>query len=110
MSYSPHAGFLSTSNNSTTILAGAATFTGVGEQNETPDVFCSCYADVAGTLYFDFSDDGTDWRAHPTDGYTISAGIHEFHIARKGPLYFRVRYVNGASAQATFQLYTYFGW
>lgn len=102
-------GVASSTNNSTTPLTGAATFTGTAEQNEYPDVMCSCYADVAGTLYFDFSVDGTNWRTFPTAGFVVSAGIHEFHTAVKGPRYFRVRYINGASAQSTFQLYTYYG-
>lgn len=110
MSYSPLAGIQSTSNTSTTPLSGGATFTGTAEQNNLPDVMVSCYADVAGTLYFDFSVDGTNWRTFPSSGFTVSAGIHEFHTAVKGPRYFRARYVNGGSAQATFQLYTYYGW
>lgn len=110
MSYTPLHGFQSSSNNSTTPLASGATFTGTGEQNNVPDVMVSCFSDTAGTLYFDFSVDGTNWRTFPTDGFTVTASIHEFHIARKGPRYFRVRFVNSASTQTTFQLYTYFGW
>lgn len=102
-------GLSSTVNSSTTPLSGGATFTGTGEQNFFPDVMASCYADVAGTLYFDFSIDGTNWRTFPTTGFTVSAGIHEFHTAVKGPRYFRARYINGGSAQATFQLKVYYG-
>ena len=101
--------FESSANSSTSTLLGAATFTGTSELNTQPDVMVSCYADVAGTLYFDFSINGTDWRTFPTSGFVVSAGIHEFHTAVKGPRYFRVRYVNGASAQSTFQLQTYYG-
>ena len=97
------------SNNSTDTLSGGATFTGTAEQNNFPDVMVSCFSDTAGTLYFDFSVDGTNWRTFPSSGFSVSAGIHEFHTAVKGPRYFRVRFVNGASAQSTFQLYTYFG-
>lgn len=96
-------------NSTTSTLAGGATFTGTAEQNDYPDVMCSCYADVAGTLYFDFSVNGTDWRTFPTNGFAVSAGVHEFHTAVKGPRYFRVRFVNGASAQSTFQLFIYYG-
>ena len=109
MAYIGKGGVQSTVNSSTSTLAGAATFTGTAEQNSLPDVMASCYADVAGTLYFDFSVDGTNWRTFPTNGFAVSAGIHEFHTAVKGPRYFRVRFVNGASAQSTFQLYIYFG-
>lgn len=96
-------------NSTTTPLSGAATFTGTAEQNDYPDVMCSCYADVAGTLYFDFSVNGTDWRTFPVSGFSVAAGIHEFHTAVKGPRWFRVRFVNGSSAQTTFQLFTYYG-
>jgi hypothetical protein len=111
MSYIPDAAFgvSGTANSSTTPLSGGATFTGTAELNRYPDVLASCYADVAGTLYFDFSINGTDWRTFPTNGFSLSAGLHEFHTAIKGPRYFRVRYVNGASAQAVFQLSVYYG-
>tara|TARA_R110000868_G_C10909240_1_gene764854 strand:+ start:59 stop:1987 length:1929 start_codon:yes stop_codon:yes gene_type:complete len=102
-------GLVSTVNSSTTPLSGGATFTGVAEQNFFPDVMASCYADVAGTLYFDFSIDGTNWRTFPSAGFTVSAGIHEFHTAVKGPRHFRCRYINGGGAQATFQLQIYYG-
>jgi len=96
-------------NSTVTPLSGAATFTGAGEQNDWPDVGVSCYADVAGTLYFDFSVNGTDWRTFPTNGFAVAAGIHEFHTAVKLGRYFRARFINGASAQSTFQLFTYYG-
>lgn len=102
-------GIQSDGNTTTTPLTGGATFTGTAEQNSFPDVMCSCYSDTAGTLYFDFSVDGTNWRTFPTGGFAVAAGIHEFHTAVKGPRYFRARFVNGSSAQSAFQLYTYFG-
>lgn len=109
MSFTPGFGIQSTGNTTTTPLAGGATFTGTAEQNAAPDVMVSCYSDVAGTLYLDFSVNGTDWRTFPTSGFVVAAGIHEFHTAVKGPRYFRARFVNGAAAQTTFQLYTYYG-
>ena len=110
MAYIPTRESEASSNNVTTsTLSGSATFTGTGELNLYPDVMVSCKADVAGTLYFDFSVDNTNWETFPSNGFTISAGIHEFHTAVKGPRYFRVRYVNGSSAQSTFRLYTYYG-
>lgn len=98
-------------NSTITTLAGGASFNASagGEQNDWPDVGVSCYADVAGTLYFDFSVNGTDWRTFPTSGFAVAAGIHEFHVARKLGRWFRARYVNGSSAQSTFQLFTYYG-
>lgn len=105
----PGYGIQSTGNTSTATLGSSATFTGTSEQNPFPDVMCSCYSDTEGTLYFDFSVNGTDWRTFPVQGFSVSAGIHEFHTAVKGPRYFRVRFVNGSAAQSTFQLYTYYG-
>jgi len=102
-------GFASTNNTTTTPLGSGATYTGTSEQNNHADVMCSCYSDTAGTLYFDFSVNGSDWRTFPPAGFDVAAGIHEFHTAVKGPRHFRVRFVNSASAQSTFQLYTYFG-
>ncbi len=94
-------------NSTITPLAGAATFTGTGEQNPFEGALISCYADVIGTLYVDFSVNGTDWRQ--VNSYSIPAATHQTHIVTKGPLYFRVRFINGAGAQAAFQLYTFFG-
>ena len=96
-------------NTTTTNLASGATFTGEAEQNPFPDVMVSCFSDTAGTLFFDFSNDGSIWRTFPTNGFTVSASIHEFHTAVKGPIYFRVRFVNSATIQTNFQLYTYYG-
>jgi hypothetical protein len=110
MSYTPLHCFPSASNNSTTPLAGAATFTGTGELHYVPDVSVSCQSDVAGTLYFQFSNDNSNWTTFPTAGFTVAAGVHEYHNARVTGRYFRVSFTNGASAQSYFRLYTYFGW
>ncbi len=118
MSYTPLSGFQSplqvsgtTEGNSTaTALGAGATFTGDYETNALPDVLVSLFSDTAGTLYFDFSVNGSDARTFPPNGFTVTAGVHEFHTALKGPRQFRVRFVNSGGAQTTFQLYTYFGW
>lgn len=102
------ASVLSSSNNSTTPLSGSGTFTGTGEQNGMPQVAVSCKTDADGVLYFDFSNDGTNWDTFPTSGFTVFAGIHEYHTARKDGRYFRVRFVNGSAAQSYLRLYTYF--
>lgn len=60
-------------NNSTTPLSGGATFTGTGEINDYEHVGVSCFSDTAGTLYFDFSPDGTNWSTFPTAGFTVAA-------------------------------------
>lgn len=97
-------------NTTTTPLTGSGTFTGTWEQNKYPQVMVSMITDVAGTLYFDFSNDGTNLDStFPTQGFVVSGGIHEFHTAVKGNRYFRVRYVNGSSVQSYLRLYTYYG-
>jgi hypothetical protein len=97
-------------NTTTTPLTGGATYTGTWEKSDQPDVMVSCQSDVAGTLYFDFSNDaGVTSSTFPVAGFSVAAGIHEFHTALKGPRSFRVRYVNGSAAQSSLSLYTYFG-
>lgn len=94
---------------STTPLGSGETFTGVWERNDYPNVMVSCQADNSGTLYFDFSVDGTNFSTFPVNGFEITAGVHEFHTAVKGPRYFRVRLVNDTGAQTYLRLYTYYG-
>lgn len=105
----PFAGEISDKNNTTTPLSGGATYTGDWELNDQPDVMVSCKSDAAGTLYFDFSIDGTNVDTFPTSGFEVAANIHEFHTAVKGYRYFRVRFVNGASAQTSFRVFVSYG-
>lgn len=107
--FSTLAGVQSSGNSSTTPLGSGATFTGTGEQNEYPDVMVSCQQDNTGTLYFDFSVDGTNWSTFPVNGFAVASGTHEFHTAVKGPRYFRVRFVNDAGSPTYLRLYTYYG-
>ena len=102
-------GVPSSGNTTTSTLSGGQTFTGTFEDNRHPDVMVSCKSDTAGTLYFDFSVDGTNVETFPTNGFSVAAGIHEFHVAVKGPRQFRVRFVNSSTAQSSFRLYTYYG-
>lgn len=93
----------------TTALGANASDTGEWEQNDAPEVMVSCKADVAGTLYFDFSNDAVNVDTFPSVGFAVAANTHEIHTATKGPRYFRVRYTNGASAQSSLRVYTYYG-
>jgi hypothetical protein len=101
--------YVSRSNSSSILLTGASTFTGTAELNDDLWVAVSCFSDVAGTLYFDFSVDGTNWNTLPSVGFSVSAGIHEFHTALKLDRSFRIRYVNGSADQTVFRLKTYYG-
>lgn len=103
-------GTIQSVDNTTTVpLAGGATYTGTFEQNDHPGVMVSCQTDNTGTLYFDFSVDGTNFSTFPVSGFEVASGTHEFHTAVKGPRYFRVRLVNDAGAQSYLRLYTYYG-
>jgi hypothetical protein len=103
-------GALSSTNNSTTPLNAGATFTGTAEQNAYPDVYVSCITDQAGTLFFDFSNDGTNWNVFPPAGFTLTANVHEAHKALKAGRYFRIRVTNTSGSNQTYlRLYTYFG-
>jgi len=103
-------GYVADGNSSTNALGGGATFTGEWELNGDYGVMVSCQASVGGTLYFDFSNDnGTNVNTFPSSGFTVEAGVHEFHTAVKGPRAFRVRYVNGAVDQTYLRLYAYYG-
>ena len=96
-------------NSTITPLATGATFTGTWEDNTFPEAMVSCTTDNGGTLYFDFSVDGTNVSTFPVGGFDVSSGIHEFHVAVKGPRQFRVRLVNDTGAQSYLRLYTYYG-
>lgn len=97
-----------TYNTTTTPLGAAATFTGSWEQNGWPSVIVSCQCDSTATLHFDFSVDGTNYSSFPSSGFDVTSGVHEFHMAIKGPRWFRVRLVNGSSAQSYLRLFTYY--
>ncbi|MCW1382903.1 hypothetical protein OLX02_08710 [Novosphingobium sp. KCTC 2891] len=96
---------------STTALAGAATFTGTGRATgSTPYAFFNAcaYADQAGTLFVDQSlDTGTTYQ--PVASQAVPAGSFANLAVRLCGAFgaatlYRVRYVNGATAQATFRL------
>lgn len=103
-------GITSTGNTTTTPLGSAATFTGTGEQNDYPQVGVMVKADNTGTLFFDFSNDGTNWDStFPVSGFEVASGVSEFHTAVKLGRYFRVRFVNDTGAQSYMRLTTYYG-
>lgn len=103
-------GLTSAGNSSTTPLGSSATFTGTGEQNNFAMVGVMVKTDAAGTLFFDFSNDGTNWDStFPVSGFGIAANIPEFHTAVKLGRYFRVRLVNGTDAQTFLRITTYYG-
>jgi hypothetical protein len=99
----------SVGNTTAAALGSAATFTGAWEKVATDGVTVSCKADNSGTLYFDFSNDGTNVDTFPSSGFAVASGIHEYHVARVNSRFFRVRMVNDTGAQSYLRLYTYYG-
>lgn len=99
---------VSTLNSTSTPLSGSATFTGDAELCEYPYIGIQSFSDVDGTLFLDFSIDGTNWDStYPVNGNKCSAGVPEVIPAAVFGRYFRVRYVNGSDAQSVFRLATY---
>lgn len=102
-------GIISAGNSSAATLASAATFTGTAELNDYPDVLIQVATDQNGTLYAEFSSDGTNWDTSLSFAYD-TARINPPHIFVKGSRYFRVRFTNdSASAQTYFRLTTSYG-
>lgn len=107
MSYTPNAPVVSTLNSTTTPLSGGATFTGTWERAPRSMVLVQVKADSNATLYFDFSVDGVNADStFPVGGTDIYSGIPSVQPAAVGGRYFRVRVVNGASAQTYMRLET----
>lgn len=93
-----------------TALAGAATFNGATRDSLTApafDAYFQAYAlsDVAGTMRLETSPDGTAWHRTTADT-AVGANTAVILKALAPARYNRVVYVNGAGAQATFQLHT----
>lgn len=101
-----------TSSVNTTIVAldAAATFTGEFESNDLSDVMVHVEADQDGSLFFDFSQDGTNVDTFPFTGFDHVADIPSFHVAVKGGQMFRIRFTNTSVTNQTFlRIYTYYG-
>ena len=90
----------------TTPLAGGATFTGTSVDILNYSIITvSVYANVASAtdgLKIEQSMDGANWDW--SDVYTIGAGKAKTFSVQPSAQYFRVRYVNGASAQSSFRM------
>jgi len=109
MSWTPSTPVVSTNNSTSTPLSGSATYTGTWERATRSMALVQSYADQTGTIYFDFSTDGTNADStFPVGGVTTTASVPTVQPAAVGGRYFRVRYVNGSSAQTVFRLETSF--
>lgn len=98
-----YSGSVDANNSSSAPLSSSATFTGETTDVSTYTSFVvACFSNVAGTLFVEFSTDGTNW-----DGslqFNVSASLNEVHRLTVTRRYVRVRYVNGSVAQTTFRL------
>lgn len=93
------------SNSTTTPLGANETFTGEWVQNNEEHLAFNCLADQDGTLYVEFSIDGTEVLQTLSKTYQIFANSPDFDALVKVPGRFhRVRYVNGGTAQGKFGL------
>lgn len=99
---------LNEGNSTTTALSGGATYTGGWtDVSAFTYVTVSCLADVAGTLYMEFSNDSTQATADSSLPYDIAANINDVHTLKRTRQFYRTRYVNGSSAQSSFEISTF---
>lgn len=99
----------SASNTTTTPLGSSATFTGTAESNNYRSVACDIRTDAECTVFFDFSVDGTNWTTYPVNGFSCGPTSPVVRVAEKLGRSFRLRIVNGTSAQTYLRAYVYFG-
>ena len=101
-------GFVNGNNSSTTVLAGAAVFTGVSEdvsgyQAITILVFAN-QVSASGGLSVQFSPDNVNWDIQHT--YTIAISLARVITEPVQGRFFRLVYTNGATTQTAFRLQT----
>ena len=99
---------MSAYTDTTTALAAAATFTGTARDVGSTFLYSKfrgvCYADQAGTLYVEQSADNVTWTITNTIAVAAATVVKfEDPVVMR---YQRVRYVNGATAQTAFRLYS----
>lgn len=80
-------------------------YTGAGEQNDYTYVGVNLQTDEAGTLTFEFSQDGTNWSKYPVTEFSVAAGINEVHGAWKGTRWVRPKFT-GTGGRSFFRLRT----
>jgi hypothetical protein len=109
MTYISNKNKVSTLNSSTATLNASATFTGTAEEAlNYESVVVACKTDQAGSLYVDFSGDGTNWDSTLT--FTVAAATNEVHRITVTRRYFRVRFTNtSVSNQTYFRMQTMLG-
>ena len=101
-------GVISTENSTHELLLADATFTGLPIDTKNYGIIvCSVYTDVISAndgFIIEFSTDQINWFWNDT--YTIEAVRGKTFSVQTQARYLRVRYINGSTNQATFQLET----
>jgi len=94
-------------DSTTAPLGASATYTGLNVQTSDYSRLCgTVFANVAGTLNVDQSGDGgANFDGSDSVAVVANVGQH-FNFQRRGN-FARLRYVNGAGAQATFRLFLF---
>jgi len=101
MSYISNKGAIDTGNTTTTPLAAAAIFTGTAKDASAfSSVVVSCKTDKLGTLYIEFSPDGTNWDSSLS--FLVAVDTNEVHRLSVSKKYMRVRFENTDSAIQTY--------
>jgi len=101
-----------TSVSTTSTLGANASWTSssvdcLGSNPRVKKIYITCYSDVDGTIYVEFSPNNSNWDAVESISYTGGSTSPINPIEVKGR-YARIRYVNGATAQSVFRLYAWF--
>lgn len=102
-------GTVDSDNSSTSTLNAGLTFTGTWKDVSIyPSVVVAVKTDQAGTLYIEFSPDGTN--ADSSLSYSVAAATNEVHRITVTRKYFRTRFTNtSASNQTYFRLQAMLG-
>lgn len=88
-------------NSSTTALNAAATYTGTSvDVSQYASVVVAVKTDQAGTLYIEFSPDGTNWDSSLS--FSVAASTNEVHRLTVTRKYFRVRFTNTSASNQTY--------
>lgn len=105
MTVSKDNSFVSVKNCSATPLGISETFTGEWEElTGYTGVIFACKTDASGILYLEFSNDRSSPAASSL-AFNIDANVNEVHSYAKTRQFFRLRLVNGTSAQTYLDLY-----
>lgn len=93
--------FTSTLNSTSTLLNSGVTFTGTSEDvSKYNSIVLASKTDQDGSLFIDFSNDGTNWDSTLTFLTTASTNeVHRLTITRK---YIRVRFTNTSASNQTY--------